>query len=224
MSFVFIEGRDVRQFSSQADPTGHDEDASQIQRDLGLEKGQDSCGGTGTYQCEHAGGYNGNAEIGHGSCSNGDSICYGVGNNGYAVIGNSSCLDGVTACQLAGSGGNVTIGNNSSRPKDNETSGQGACEFAGYEGSAVIGNNSCRGYKACYELQGTVGNDSCNCEICCKCLKPGEKVPDDSCNKVEDQSDDPQCCFSDGRKGNKNLSPNANGGGGMYYLMFTITQ
>ena len=61
LSFVFIEGKDVRQFSFQADPTDHDEDASQMQRDLELVEGPDSCQGTGTNKCTGAGKYDGHA-------------------------------------------------------------------------------------------------------------------------------------------------------------------
>ena len=278
LSFVFIEGKDVRKYSFQADPIGNDEDTSQLHRDLdevvedcdmnekctgtnacedstatiedGACNGSEACayivGTIGGCSCNgylvcFSAGFDGTQEItiGNNSCRDGNTVCYRAGLFGSVQIGNGSCRGGNNACQYAGAAeyfengnivtitkrGSVTIGDNSCREKDGEEDGgNSACENAGKGGTAIIRNNSCRGDNACEGIIATVGNDSCNCDNCCSCLIDGQNVPNDSCNEVEDESDNPQCCFSNSTVGNKNLSPNADGGGGMFYFMFTITQ
>ena len=121
--------------------------------------------------------------IGKNSCIGGNACHYS-----FIDIGDNSC-HGENSCQgIAG-----LYPNDSSKVGSNSCVGSHACQLMVY---ANIGTNSCNGNYACnihYTDSLTVGDNSCNCPDCCRCLagyKSVKTVPSNSCNSLAPSPDD----------------------------------
>mmetsp|Transcript_15372 Transcript_15372/g.37822 ORF Transcript_15372/g.37822 Transcript_15372/m.37822 type:complete len:243 (+) Transcript_15372:826-1554(+) len=153
------------------------------------------CDGTGGQVCSYlGGGNNGLFTVSKGSCRDGENPCFDAGREGAAVIGENSCKDNY-ACHGIAFRGSANIG-------DGSCHGVSACYLFGKEGTGVIGGSSCKGENPCRYL-GTngqyaqIGNNSCNCDYCCACLRSDRYaqdvyIPDNSCNALGSD----QCCES----------------------------
>ena len=162
-----------------------------------FEVGKGSC--LGLHACMNSNGY---LKIGRNSCINGYFICtYSAKDGGYAEIGDNSCIEDVNevgeACQGIGmTNGKAVIGKDSCHGLD-------SCHGIGRSttGGTFIGDRSCNGHEACNRIgsnspsQLKIGSDACNCKHCCKCLTPGDIVPDGKCNTLGNGPG--QCCESD---------------------------
>ena len=110
--------------------------------------------------------------VDEGSCI-GDESCSQYGGGSFAV-GKDSCL-GIYACERKIADGSIDIGSGSCLEKQ-------SCAILSTETSFI-----------------TIGDRSCGCEDCCRCLLDGDNVPDDSCNeKGEDE-----CCIDYDKRGTK---------------------
>jgi len=170
-----------------------------------FEAGNGSC--LGVRSCIAAGKETvGSFVVGDGSCVSNvegeDRACELVANKGTAAIGNGSCV-GDDSCRHLARAGTATVGN------DSCTGFQACMQTADLGGEIEIGNGSCQGAKSCKaigreDVDGVtverakieIGDNSCNCDGCCGCLKAGDKVPDNMCNDFGDGES--HCCLDDG--------------------------
>jgi hypothetical protein len=113
------------------------------------------------------------APIGNGSC-NGYKACYFIGNDGSNACGPTSNPVGAGSCN-----GNQACSQSSNPVGAGSCNGNEACT----QTSDPIGAGSCNGNVACYALNDvTIGNNSCNCQNCCRFVDPGSCIGDGQCN------------------------------------------
>jgi len=117
----------------------------------------------------------------------GDNSCQGklACEQQWLDVADGSCI-GAHSCRMANVDVSWPDAQTVGYVGPNSCIGSRACYSKQYGFSA--GSNSCNGNDACmaswYQQKMYVGNDSCNCDNCCKCFSDETTIPDNSCNEL----------------------------------------